>query len=89
MASPMPTGMAMASPEPLPEPEPVDAPAGSNITDQRIAAYFSSPLFAIQQVPELEELAQLAAGSNAAALLSNKTLVSTIFAPNNQVSTIQ
>lgn len=84
MASPMPTGMAMASPEPLPEPEPVDAPAGSNITDQRIAAYFSSPLFAIQQVPELEELAQLAAGSNAAALLSNKTLVSTIFAPNNQ-----
>lgn len=91
MTSPLPAGAPLASsrPEAVPTdaqtPEPTTQAPVSNITDKRITQFYSSPLDAMEQVPELEELAQLSAGSKAASLLSNSTVVSTIFAPNNEV----
>jgi hypothetical protein len=61
----------------------------ANITDTRVAAYYSSPLYAIQSVPKLSGLAGLVKASSLGKVLANKKLSSTIFAPSNDVSAVR
>jgi hypothetical protein len=62
--------------------------AGAALPDKRVQAMFDSPVAATEKIPELKELSKLIKASpNVTKVLSDKNLVATIFAPNNDVST--
>lgn len=62
--------------------------AAGALPDKRVQAMFDSPVAATEKIPELKELNKLIKASpNVTKVLSDKNLVATIFAPNNDVST--